>query len=237
MIALCATSRNEGDIIECWLRHMLAEGIDEILVADHSEPGESTRETLIALHEETGRVHWIDDPDPIHRQPALMNSLAFTAARHGAEWIIASDIDELWIAPGKTIAEALSSCPHNKLYARRFLHRDWDHRRIESERLPKVAFRPPAVIGNGNHEVNLPGGEHGVLEIRELHYRGFEHFKAKAKDRIATLDPAMRARGDGIHQTRLEDFTEEQMMAEWGKWLAVPTIHDPIPSRSPCRPR
>lgn len=240
MITLIATSRNEGDIMECWLRHHLAEGIDLILVADGSDFSEGTPEILTRLHEETGGVEVTTVRDPIHRQPALMNALARVAEARGADWVIASDIDEFWSAmTGQTLAEFLAECPCDTLQATRYLHHDWDHRRVEPERLGKVAFRPRSDrrLVNGNHAVSSPGPSATLLEIRELHYRSFEHFKRKAADRSLRLDPKARAVGDGIHHTRLDGFTEEQMRAEWDVWLAVPTVHDPIPSRSVCRPQ
>jgi hypothetical protein len=239
VIAAVYTSRNEADIVECSLRHMLAEGIDLILVADNSEIGEGTRSVLMRLARETGRVEWTRALDPIHRQPELMSGLANEAAERGATWVIASDVDELWYSTtGVSIAEFLSHCSYDKLYARVFQHHDWNVRCTQAQRLPKVAFRPPGVLTNGNHDVEGAGpvSDGTVLEIRELQYRGFEHFKAKAADRAATLDPAMRQLGDGSHHTRLEGMTDDQLHAEWEAWLSAPTVHDPIPSRTACRP-
>lgn len=242
MIAACYTSRNEADIIECSLRHMLAEGIDLILVADGSDFGEGTPEILTRLCEETGRVEVTTVRDPVHRQPALMNALARVAESRGADWVLASDVDELWITTtGQPIAEALAHCTSAETFhVKRYLHHGWNQRRVEPERLGKVAFRPrpDRLLINGNHAVSNPRDTDArLLEIRELHYRSFEHFRAKAADRSRTLDPAARARGEGSHHTRLDGFTEEQMRAEWEAWLAAPTVSDPIPSRSACRPR
>lgn len=242
ILALIGTSKNEGDIMECWLRHHLARGVDLILVADGSDPGEGTRETLIRLADETGCVYWQDAPGPVHRQPELMNELAERARQAGADWVLASDVDELWCTTnGESIASLLALCPYDTLTAKRYLHHNWNHRRVEPERLGKIAFRPrpDRLLTNGNHAVSDLGRTtlSEVLEIRELHYRGFEHFLRKVSERNATLDPVARARGDGSHHTRLEGMSREQLRAEYEAWLAVPTVYDPIPSRSTCRPR
>ncbi len=239
MIAAVYTSRNEGDIIECSLRHMLAEGVDMILVADNSDPGEGTRETLISLQRETGKVWWVEDRDPVHRQPALTNALTQMARLKGADWVLCCDVDEFWYASQRTIAEALADCPAHKLYAQRWLHHDWNTRRIEPERLHKVAFRPaPGVrVANGNHDCSIPGGQLGVLYLREISYRGFEHYKRKAADRIRTFDRRYEAEGGGWHMLRLEGMGEDELRAEWDAIQAIPAVYDPIPSRQPLRPR
>jgi hypothetical protein len=242
VIAAIYTSKNESDIVECSLRHMLAEGVDLILVADSSDPGEGTRGRLIRLARERGCVYWQDAPGPIHRQPELMNELAERARQAGADWVLASDIDEFWATTnGESIAALLTGCPYDTLHVKRYLHHDWNHRRVEPERLGKIAFRPRPgrVLTNGNHAVSDLGLTTlvNVLEIRELHYRGFEHFLRKVSERNATLDPAARARGDASHHTRLEGMAPDELRAEYEAWLAVPTVYDPIPSRSTCRPR
>lgn len=234
MIAACYTCRNEADIVEASFRHMLAEGVDLIMVTD-GRSDDGTRELIDALAGETGSIVVFDDPDPVHRQPALTMNLAQDAAERGAEWIICSDVDEFWYAPdGRSIKDALADCPHDKLFARVFQHNDWDTRRVEPQYWPKVAFRyrPGVEIANGNHDCSLHGGQHDVLEIRELQYRGFTHFCQKADDRARTLDPVYAAQGHGVHQTRIAALNAEQRAREWELLLARPTVHDPIPSRS-----
>ena len=88
-VVACYASRNEGDIIECSMRHALAEGVDLILVADRSDPGEGTRETLIELAEETGRIEWFDEPDPVFWQARTMSKLCHIAYERDADWVLA----------------------------------------------------------------------------------------------------------------------------------------------------
>ena len=243
VIAAVYNSRDEGDIVECSIRHMLAEGVDLILLSDQSTPGEGTVETLRELEAETGQVRVYPNDDPCWFQEETMNELAEMAAREDADWIIPADIDEFWYAEdGRTIAEVLPLVLHEKQSATRYLHQSWDQRQLDPQppHLGKVAFKwqPDRTVTTGNHAVRGEGTpETGVLGIRELHLRSFEHFKAKMKDRAQRLDPKRRAEGAGYHFTRLEGLTEEQLEQEWQEWLAVPTVYDPIPSRSPCRPR
>lgn len=227
-------SRNEADIAECSIHHMLAEGVDLILVADQSTDG--TREILESFGK---RVVVYPIQDTVNRQVDVINWLVETARACGADWVIPGDIDEFYYSPdGLTLAESLSRCPHDKVYVRRWLHNDWDCRRCDSEPLPKVAFRPldGVTVEVGAHGCSLPGGV-WWLESREIQYRGFEHFKRKAADRIARFDPIHLSAGGGWHHERLRGMDEDALRVEFDALLALPSVFDPIPSRTEFRPK
>jgi glycosyltransferase involved in cell wall biosynthesis len=231
-------THDEVDIVESSFRHMLAEGVDLILVADQSTDG--TREILWALG--TKVLVWPHD-DETNRQVEVMNSLVRMASRnYGADWVIPFDADEYPYSPdGRTLRESLSAVPASidKLYTTRYLHNDWNTRRFTPERLPKVVFRPVdgVTVDVGNHDCSLSGGVFGWLESRELQYRGFDHFLRKSADRIARLPESERAKGSGTHHERLRGMTEEQLRAEFDALLALPSVYDPIPSRTHIRPK
>lgn len=232
MIAVVGVVKDEADIIEVWLRHYLAEGIDHIYLSDGCST-DGTREIIQQVASETQQVTMITDDEPIIRQAYWTNHLADMAGDAGAEFIVASDIDEFFYAVnGQTIAEALTDSPHDKFYVHTYLHLDWDTRQVEPKRLPKVAYRyfPDARVSMGNHEVSLPTGEWNVLDLRELQFRGFDHYVRKVKARLATLDPVERARGNAAHYLALEHLSDEELRREWDAIVAVPVIADPIPT-------
>lgn len=232
MIAVVTISKNEVDIIESWVTHMLAEGVDRIYIADGLS-GDGTFEKLEKLDYKTKKITLMTDMKRHCEQSYWMNLLARHAHDDGHEWIIASDVDEYWYATnGETVAKALLSTEATKVYARSYQHHDWATRQAEPKRLPKVAFRwqEGAVLAMGNHEVSMPGGEWGVLDLRELQFRSFEHYCRKVKERLATLDPAERARGNAVHYTRLDGKNDEELRKEWDQMMAIPTVQDPIPT-------
>src|SRR5208283_728324 len=139
----------------------LSQGIDRIYVADGMST-DGTRDILTDLYAQfPGVFTIIDDAEPHFRQAHVMNQQIAQAGADGAEWIIATDVDEfVYATNGSTVAEALTQCPHDKLYMRVWPQFDWDIRFVEPHAYPKVAFRwsPGVQVVIGNHEVSLPGG-------------------------------------------------------------------------------
>ena len=229
MIAVVGISRNEVDICQQWLDHHTCEGIDWFYIADASDDG--TREIL----EAHSRVTVFDDTDQYVQQAAWTNRLAAIAGGEGATWVLPVDLDEFVYAPsGATVAETLADCPHDTLCLTCWPHRDWDTRYEAQHRLPKVAFRyrPDAWIEVGNHSVTGPPGVYDVLAMRELQYRGYDHFVRKVKERTAVLSPQDLATGVGIHCTRLASLGDDELRIEWDAMCSAATVYDPIPSHT-----
>jgi hypothetical protein len=228
-IAAVAISKNEADIVNLWAAHLFAEGVDHIYVAD-GRSTDGTREALDAMD----NVTVFDDDEPYCYQVRWMNHLVSLAVEQGHSWLVPADLDEFFYATdGRTIADTLSTVSGDKFYARTYVHRDWNTRDVAPKRLPKVIFRwrPDAHLVMGNHDVNLPGGEYDVFDLREWQYRSFDHFVQKVHARNATLEPAARVRGDGWHHLRFEHLDEDGLRREWETMCSVPAIVDPIPSR------
>lgn len=233
MIAGVATCRNEADIIEASVLHMLAEGVDHLWLYDGMST-DDTRDILAGLP-----VTVLDDDvQPyFHRQPLLTTELAHLAGAAGAEWVVPWDIDEFWFSPTGTIADTLRVLPDDvgRVAADMYQHLDFDWREPHAKPLPKMAFRYhlKANVHNGNHDVDgIPGYRaNGHLQIREVQYRGFEHFCHKIADRCATLDPSL-APTEGSHHTKYRGWTAEQLEPEWAALVARATVHDPIPTRA-----
>lgn len=233
MIAAVLTVRNEADVIECSLRHLLDQGVDRIYVAE-GRSSDGTQDILQDLRDETGRICWVDDHEPCHRQQEWTDRLARWAHEDGAEWIIAADADEFWCAEGRTVAEALSSTTASVVLASVYVHPTWERRRRDPQPWPSVAYRwcEGAAVDPGNHGVVGVSGhvERSLLAVRELQYRSFEHFVAKMRDRNARIDPALPPDA-GWHHRRLAEFTEDELRAEWAEMQAAPSVEDPIPCR------
>lgn len=219
MIAAVTTTLDEADIIEATATCLLNGGVDLILAADSSTDG--TGDILKRLGAEVTRVD-----ESVHRQPYWMNRLAREAHDRGAEWIVPWDADEFWLG-----LDHLKGLTENVAVATLWHHLDFDRKVIPAESLPKVAYRwqPGAVIANGNHDVSIAGSRANVLEIRHLQYRGFDHFARKVSERVRTLDPVARERGDGAHHTRLDGATDGQLRAAWTELEIRDSVYDPIP--------
>jgi glycosyltransferase involved in cell wall biosynthesis len=232
MIAAVYTCRNEADIVEMSFRHTLNQGVDRIYVMDHGST-DGTRDILNDISDATDQITIVTDDGPYHMQARWMSELAAMAAGDGYEWIIASDVDEfVYATNGGTVANALKQCEHDKLYMNVWQHVDKDHRFLDHHLLPKVAFRwkPGAWIAVGNHEMSLlPGGEYGVLDMRELKFRGFEHYIAKALKFVSTSDPTMWP-GNTIPYLGIANMSEADRRREWDAMMSRPIIYDPIPS-------
>jgi hypothetical protein len=230
--------RNEADILDASIRHMLNQGVDFLLIADHGST-DGTREILDSFGP---LVTWVANTDPLYRQVAWMNELAMLAHSRGADWLIPFDADEIWLSALPDRVDRLTLKEHlegwhdsrtGSYWATLYHHRDWDHKFIPAEPLPKVAYHwsPTAKLAAGNHSVEgldprwMVGGG---LEIRHLQYRSAEHFIAKVRDHNSTLTPEMRARGEGAHKSQYEHLTDDELLAVYAEMCAQPTVFDPI---------
>lgn len=237
MIAGITTVLNEADIIESTIRHLLAEGIDLVLVAD-GRSTDGTRDILQDLEETTQRVKWFDDDSTFHAQAMWMNLLAAKAGAQGADWIVPFDADEFWYATsGTTIADELTSLEPSVsvVDAQLWHHRDFSHRYVVPEGLPKVAYRwsPQSVLAMGQHSVSVPDGRtvDGLLQIRHLQYRGVEHFVRKIRERAPRVDPIEKARGNGSHISSLENMTDLELRQHYGAMTNAVFEYNPVPIR------
>lgn len=85
--------KNEADIIEQTIRHLLNQGVEHILVADNGST-DGTYELLQELSKSLP-VHVIQDREVAYYQSEKMMWLADQVTEAGAEWIVPFDADEL----------------------------------------------------------------------------------------------------------------------------------------------
>lgn len=230
MIAGVCTAYNEADIIAASVTHLLDEGVDHVWIA-HGPSTDATGNVLIGLPD----VTVIEDRDDVHHQPLWINHLVGLAGAAGAEWIIPFDADEFWYpTEAADLKEALDGVPETveKLLVRQFMHRDWDHRYTDYPTLGKVCFRyrPWAKVTNGNHDVSLAGGTAGVVDLRELQFRSFEHMARKCRERVDRIDPTL-PETDGAHQRVLAALSADDLRREWERRQEFSVVYDPIPAR------
>jgi glycosyltransferase involved in cell wall biosynthesis len=185
-----AMVRDEADIVEQTVRHMLGQ-VHEVIVADNGST-DGTREILEQLP-----IVLLDDPEVGYYQSRKMTALAARAAQQGADWIVPFDADECWYSPFGKIADILADLPQAVAAAALYDHVPtavdpegapldrigW--RRHTPAELPKVACRAalPVTIEQGNHGAHYPTGQvDGQLVVRHFPYRSAEQFVRKARN-------------------------------------------------------
>lgn len=215
MVAAISMVKDEADVVERSVRHMLGE-VDHVLVADNGST-DGTREILEQLDCEV-----LDDPEPGYYQSLKMSRLAAEMGARGAEWIVPFDADEIWRGRNGRMAELLSGLPDWLLIAEAALY---DHvatgeddvgdpnpitrlrwRRAQCGALPKVAcrFRPGLVIHQGNHGATyedepLPPIIKHLLSVRHFPYRSIEQFVSKARNGAAAYAATKLPEAEGGH--------------------------------------
>lgn len=199
--------------------HMRAQGVDDFRI---TYDGEQPTIPGIAF----------DPCDTPFDQGNEMTRLARCAT--DADWIIPFDADEFWVGTGGTIRTVLEQVPAHitHIYAAMYLHLTWTHRTPNQKPLGKVAMRPAddLIINWGSHGCNRAGeAAHGLLQVRELQYRDWDHYLAKVeKARQLHTQPHMAGSGHGTHMEALIHLTETELWERWQSHLAQPTIEDPI---------
>lgn len=189
-------TRNESDIIEETVLHLLEQGVDRVVVADNGSEDDTPH--ILRSLTRTHPVHVIEDPLRTFWQAEKVTLLARLAARMGAGWIVPFDADELWFGEeDSTVAQTLHGSSAavvtaawfdflpilvepGERYAERF-----PYRLAAPASLPKVAFRANwlARVTNGNHAVTLPDPrtEPG-LRVAHYRFRSVEQMVQKARD-------------------------------------------------------
>lgn len=223
--------RDEIDVIGLSIDHLLRQGVDHILVSDHlSEDG--TREFLMDLAGNDGRVHVALDSEPGHFQMEKMSRLARAAWWAGAEWVIPFDADEFWFAPGESLSGFLAGHKATVVTAHtvKLLPALPGPAARQSAFLldpsgrgdPKVAFRahPLALIGPGNHGVARAGEQAAGLVVAHLPFRGPAQIRRKFRTGAAALDCAGAPDYEGWHWRSGARLSDEALNAVWQRMQA-----------------
>lgn len=214
--------RDEADVLERSVTHLLCQGVDAVLVVDNGSTDE-TPEVLAALATDP-RVHVGTDRLVAYEQSVKMTHLADAAARAGATWIVPFDADELWSGTNGDLAETLRSARVPIVGAdlvNLFPGTDADAAAWQldpaSQVDTKVAFRPfpGAVIEMGNHAVLRPGPSAEGLGIAHLPWRSFEQFSRKVRQGAAALAASDVPGSLGSHWRRLGALDDAGLRKAW----------------------
>ncbi len=242
--------KDEADILPTNIRHLLAEGVDHIIVADN----QSTDGTTDHIHDFVrcgAPVTYLVDDEPGYYQAKKMTGLVHRAGAMGAQFVLPVDADEIWYSPHGRLRDVLSYTTDPIQWVEGFYHvphadddplepdpvRRMRHRRVGRDcPQSKVCFRyrTDARLAMGNHEVFMGGSRgQGLVAFREFQYRSFEHFARKVRNGKRAYDAAPDIGQDcGIHWRRLGALSDDDLAAEWAAYLTTPTEYDPAPLRS-----
>jgi glycosyltransferase involved in cell wall biosynthesis len=247
-VAAVMMVRDEADIIGFTLAHLLAEGVDHVLVADNMSVDDTRR--ILDLFAEDERVTVVDDLEPGYHQDVKMTNLAREAhTRWGVDWILPCDADEVFYSRHGTLAEFFATCDADVLTAT-----GWDHlvtddddpgianpflrsprRRQTPQKLGKVAFRfhPDARLDFGNHFVfDHPGQPARVLNYRHLQYRSFDQMCQKVQNGKEAYDATNLHPTYGAHWRELGALTDDALWRRWRRLCEEPgLLTDPVPCR------
>lgn len=247
MIVAITMVKNEEDIIGHNIAHLLAEGVDHIIVADNLS-ADGTRDILDGFAE-SHPVTVVDDPVVGYLQSEKMTLLAHQAGRMGADWIVPFDADEMVYSPHGTLKEVLTAAPQPVQWIVAYEHVPQDdddvneanpmrrivHRRPEPKPFMKVAFRydPSICIWQGNHQVDHPGETNrGLLEIREFQYRSLDQTRRKVRNGKVAYEATDLAASEGAHWREMGAMGDDELELWWKAYQAQPVVLDPPPVRA-----
>ncbi len=224
--------KDEADIVVGTVEHLLAQGVDQVLVADNG----STDGTLDLLHDLARRapVHVAVDTEPRYYQAAKMTRLADAVRRAGAEWVVPFDADEYWFAVGASLADHLRGTREGLVRAQLFnvfptSSGGW-RLDLTPHSFGKVAIRAhwAARLGIGNHTASHPGEHVPGLYIAHYPWRSSEQLRRKGVQGGAALTDDQVARGVGKHWARFRDAEEAWTDQAWTDVLDGPGPARPV---------
>jgi len=243
-----AMVKDEADIIEYTIKHLLCEDIDNFIILDNMS-SDGTRDILEDLAREYKNILIEDDFEVAYYQSLKMTNLANKAVSNGADWIIPFDADEVWYATsGETLGSELRSLSEPIAVAKVFDHFPTSddpvgdnpiktilHKEPLPEIWPCVAFRAEDdfEILQGNHNVIRSGERnYNAVEIRHFQYRSFEQFKRKLRNGKIAYDATNLPEGEGAHWRQMGALDDDSLFQLWQDFLSTDMILDPAPTRS-----
>lgn len=217
-----AMVKNEADVIELAVKHLLDQGVDRLLIVDNG----STDKTLDILHglAQNYPISVGTDAEPAYYQSEKMTWLADRAKEHGATWIIPFDADEFWFGTTLGLAQALAQAKAPIVEApiyNQFPQPDggWKLDPIP-HREAKICFKPnrPYVIAMGNHRLIGPG-KISKSKIAILHrpWRSFDQFSQKIRQGSAALKLTDLPEELGYHWRALGHISDTELHTIWSE--------------------
>lgn len=214
--------KNEADILTQTVGHLLAQGVDRVLVADNGSSDE-TVDLLLGLRDK--RVLLARDTEPAYYQQAKMTLLGRYAARRGAGWIIPFDADELWFGQSASLADSLRAT--SAKVARADIHNAFpvsgEPGSFRIERAPhslrKVAYRASrlALLDTGNHWVSRPGRIDTTFRIVHVPWRSREQLGRKLRQGRAAFSGIDVDDNVGAHWRRFGGMSDDGLNTVWSE--------------------
>jgi len=250
VIVAVSMVRDEADVIDTVLRHLLASGVDHLIVADNLST-DSTPHVLNDLEACGAPLTIVQDDELGYYQSRKMSGLSDMAADMGATWVLPFDADEVWYGvdpqSGEAcrISDALSQVEDDVRIVRA---PGWDHiaeglpefpspfspwRRPQTQQLAKVAYRAQrgAVLHMGNHDVSISGPDVvGPLAYRHFQYRSLEQMTRKLRNGRQAYEASDIHPLHGTHWRAGGLKSDDELAAEWAALCATDgLVFDPAP--------
>lgn len=221
--------KNELDILEETVQHLLSQGVDRVLIADNLST-DGTTELIRRMALADDRIVEARDVEVGYYQAAKMTLLGRFAGLHGARWVIPFDADEFWLSPAGTLrdyfedaivgthrAEIYNAFPVAGADRQARLRLD-----LEAAAMVKVAYayHPAAILGVGNHWVTRAGGFRQDLRIVHVPWRSYDQFAQKLRQGAVALAATDLGEHMGPHWRRLGIADDPVLRERWEGVLA-----------------
>ncbi|WP_194397264.1 glycosyltransferase family 2 protein [Microbacterium atlanticum] len=228
-------ARNEEDIIEHTVRHMLSQGLAGVIVVDNLST-DATRSVLDRVAADDHRVHVGTDRQVGFHQGGKVSYLSHLAWRAGADWVVPFDADEFWFAEGESVASFLARQTVDAVWCDfRNVYPTVSRRRIElgtpgpvqverrESRWLRITFRARrwAFVGEGNHALR-DSTETPVRGLHMLHfsYRSIEQYSRKVEHGVAALEAAGMDSSIATHWRYWASLNGEERQHLWARYLS-----------------
>jgi hypothetical protein len=190
-VALTLAARDEGDVVEAYLAHHLAAGVDVVVATDHASQDETGE--ILESWARDGSVHLLRESSAGFDQRALLTRMARIAVTElGADWVLHADADEFWWPHSGTIKDVLAAVPPEYGIVRGlvqyFLVRP-DDGRFFAERMDVRLVRSPVqdpvstarpfskVAHRADPTIQVGVGAHGVTGTSMAYLRAWTPFE------------------------------------------------------------
>lgn len=240
--------KNEDDIIQYILDHLLTQEIDHFIIADNMST-DNTRLVLESFAERyPDKFTILDDYETAYYQSVKMNALMNKAVDMGADIILPFDADECFLSvdSSKTVGEALRTMEHPVTVATVWNMvpqpdqivpsgnplRDIAWRESVVKSRPSVAFRweENCILRQGNHDVIHNGARsYDVLMVKHYQYRSLHQLTQKVRQGKAAYDATNLSAEEGYHWRVRGAMSDQELLNDWNNHIhQFGLIYDPV---------
>lgn len=240
--------KNEDDIIQYILDHLLTQEIDHFIIADNMST-DNTRLVLESFAERyPDKFTILDDYEKAYYQSVKMNALMNKAVDMGADIILPFDADECFLSvdSSKTVGAALRTMElpvtmatvwnmvpqPNQIIPSGNPLKDIAWREPIVKSMPSVAFRweENCILRQGNHDVVHSGARsYDVLTVKHYQYRSLRQLTLKVRQGKAAYDATNFGVGEGYHWRVRGAMSDQELLNDWNNHIhQFGLIYDPV---------